>query len=143
MSVWSWVRFLHVFAAILWVGGQLLLVTVVRPAAKRLSPSDRTHLFTEAGRVFARLSMYLLIPMLLATGLGLTWRHGVDLGGLALNSYAVRLWTKVALAIASFAVAVAHGIVAVQGGTKVSRALGIAGALVSLTVVFLATSLVS
>lgn len=140
---WSLVRFLHVTAAILWVGGQLTLSLVVRPAAADTLDGDRRReFFTAAGRRFGRVSTVILMPVLLATGLALASHRGVTFGALALPGYGVTLGIKIVLAFVSFGLAAAHGIIATRGHTAGSRFLGIAGALVSVAVVLLATSLV-
>ena len=142
ISVWAIVRFLHVISAVLWVGGQLTLSLIVRPAAvTALDAERRSELFTLAGTRFARLSTLVLMPMLLGSGLALAWHRGVDFGMLTLPGYGLMLGVKITLAFVSLALAVLHGIVVSrQGG--VARAIGIAGLAVSVTVVLLATSLV-
>ncbi|HEX7100439.1 MAG TPA: hypothetical protein VF377_14515 [Acidimicrobiia bacterium] len=140
---WSVVRFLHIAGAVVWVGGQLTLTLVVRPVTTRLlSPEDRRQLVGAYGSRFGRIASWVLIPLLLATGLGLTYHRGVGLGGLTVPGYGATLGVKITLALISFGVAIAHGVVAVNASTKVVRVLGIVGTVVSLAVVALAASLV-
>jgi len=74
-SIWTLVRFAHVLAAVLWVGGQLSLSLVVRPAAaSTLDDSTRSAFFIRVGRIFGRLSSFVLFPVLLGTGLGLIYQ---------------------------------------------------------------------
>lgn len=142
-SVWWILRFLHVGAAILWVGGQLALTLVVRPAAAiTLDDEARTELFVEAGRRFGRLATLALMPVLLATGLALAWHRGVQLASLGRPGYGTILGTKIVLAFVSFGLAAVHGVAAGRSSPGVARVVGIAGALVSLVVVLLATALV-
>src|SRR5690554_2059699 len=142
-DLWSLVRFLHVVGAVVWVGGQLTLTLIVRPVTARLlSPEDRRHLVGAFGSRFGRLTSWVLIPLLLATGLALTYHRGVALSALTVPGYGATLGVKITLALISFALAIAHGVVAVNASTKVVRVLGIVGTVVSLTVVALAASLV-
>lgn len=137
------IRFLHVGAAILWVGGQLALSLVVRPAAvETLETEARGVLFTAAGRRFGRIATMALMPLLLASGIALAWHRGVNLGALARPGYGSTLAVKIGIALASFVLAGVHGIAATRASSSVSRAVGIAGAVVSLAVVLVATSLV-
>jgi uncharacterized membrane protein len=143
-SVWPVVRFVHLVAAILWVGGQLTLALVVRGALESTieDPAGRTAVFIEAGRRFGRIATLVLIPVLLASGIALMWHRGVDLGVFALPGYGTTLGVKIVLALASFVLAGVHGVIAVRGNRRMSRAVGITGAVVSLVVVYLAAALV-
>ena len=142
LSVWTIVRFFHVLSAVLWVGGQLTLSLIVRPAAVRaLDAEQRSDMFTLAGTRFARLSTLLLMPMLLGSGLALAWHRGVDFAMLTLPGYGLTLGIKIALAFVSLALAVLHGIVVSRNG-ETARVIGVAGLAVSVSVVLLATSLV-
>src|SRR5690606_30913393 len=93
---WSVVRFLHIAGAVVWVGGQLTLTLVVRPVTTRLlSPEDRRQLVGAFGSRFGRIASRVLIPLLLATGLGLTYHRGVGLGGLTVPGYGATLGVKI------------------------------------------------
>lgn len=143
-TVWPVVRFVHLVAAILWVGGQLTLALVVRGALERaIEDRDRrTAAFVEAGRRFGRIGTLVLIPLLLASGIALAWHRGVDLGVFALPGYGTTLGVKIVLAFVSFVLAGVHGFIAVRGNRRMSRTIGIVGAVVSLVVVYLAAALV-
>lgn len=143
IDFWSIVRFLHVTGAVVWVGGQLALSLVVRPAAVRtLDDESRYEFFVDAGRLFGRISTYALAPLLLATGLALIYHRGVTIGGLSQPGYGVILAVKIVLALVSFAIAAFHGMLSSRGTPGTARAVGITGGLVSLGIVLLATALV-
>jgi uncharacterized membrane protein len=142
-SIWTLVRFVHVLAAVLWVGGQLTLSLIVRRAAASiLQDQSRSALFQTIGQVFGRVSTFVLIPVLLGTGLALIYRRGVELGALTVGSYGQILTTKIVLAFLSFGLAAAHGMVAARAPGRRARLVGIAGGVVSVAVVLLATALV-
>src|SRR5579884_1252458 len=73
MTVWDWLRWLHVVAMAFFVGGQLFLVVAVVPV-ERLSP-DRTRLRSIARR-FGYGSL-VAIAVLIATGAAMAGHFGV------------------------------------------------------------------
>lgn len=84
-DIWSLIRFLHVAGAILWVGGPLTLSLVVRPVTSRMmDDDDRVELVSALGSRFGRLAGLVLIPLLLASGLALTYHRGVSFGGFSI-----------------------------------------------------------
>ncbi len=140
---WSLIRFLHVGAAILWVGGQLTLSYIVRPVTvKLIAEEDRKILTASIGTRFARIAAMGLIPILLATGLALAFHRGVTLSALGRPGYPTILTLKVMLALVSFALAMIHGIAASRSTSTTVRVIATTGTLVSLAVVALAVSLV-
>lgn len=143
-SIWPTVRFLHLLAAIVWVGGQLTLALVVRQALEKTveDAGRRREVFVAAGERFGRIGLMVLMPLLLATGIALTYHRGVDLGVLSMPGYGMTLTVKIVLALVSFVLAGVHGLIAARASRRASRILGLAGAGVSLAVVFLAASLI-
>ncbi len=140
---WTVVRFFHVGAAILWVGGQLTLSLVVRPVSARLmDDAARRHLVSALGSRFGRLATFGLIPILLGSGLALAYHRGVTLAGLASPGYGTALSVKIALALSSFGLAAIHGMTAVRSSAGAARTIGVTGAVVSVAVVAVAVSLV-
>jgi uncharacterized membrane protein len=140
---WALVRFLHVGGAILWVGGQLTLSLIVRPVAiTHMDEGPRRAALTAMGARFGRIAAWGLFPVLLATGLALSYHRGVEYGAFRIPGYGPILGVKVALAMVSFALAGVHGFAAARSSSGAARAVGIAGALVSILVVLLATVLV-
>ncbi len=143
MTIWAAIRFLHVLAAVLWVGGQLTLSLIVRPASVELLDAD-THrrLLAELGRRYARIAAAGLIPVLIATGLALAYHRGVTVAALTRPGYGMRLGAKIVLALVSFALAGAHGVTALRSSARAIRIAGISGGVISVAVVALAVSLV-
>lgn len=142
MSLWTVVRFLHVTAAILWVGGQLTLGLLVRPVAGRLlDPETRTALITALGGRYGRMASFGLIPILVATGLALVYRYGVEFGGFSRAGYGTTLTIKVVLAFVSFGLAGVHGLIATRTSGAAVRWVAIGGTAVSVLVVFFAVVL--
>jgi putative copper resistance protein D len=71
------VRWLHVLAAITWIGGMLFIALVLVPSARRLEdPTLRTRLIQETGRRFRTIG-WLALGGLVGTGLLNLWMHPV------------------------------------------------------------------
>jgi uncharacterized membrane protein len=71
------VRWLHVLAAITWIGGMLFIALVLVPSARRLEdPTLRTRLIQETGRRFRTIG-WLALGGLVVTGLLNLWMHPV------------------------------------------------------------------
>jgi uncharacterized membrane protein len=66
-------RWLHVLAAITWIGGMLFIALVVVPVTRRLDdPGLRTRLVHEIGTRFRTVG-WIALAVLVATGLGTLW----------------------------------------------------------------------
>ena len=144
MSVngWSLVRFAHVVAAMGWVGGQLLLSTVVLPVLRaELEPAERGPLVRMTARRFALVANVVLLPALLATGIALAWHRGVTLGSFDDPGYGRLLGIKLVLVVASVVLAAVHGTLA-TARPRLARPLALAGLGSSLAIVVFASVLV-
>ena len=103
--------FLHVVAASIWVGGQVVLAGLV-PGLRRVHP-DATKV---AARAFARVA-WPAFAVVVLTGL---WNLGdIDVANTT-TTYQITLFVKIALAMASGAAAAVHQI----GTSKLALALG-------------------
>lgn len=103
--------FLHVVAASIWVGGQVVLAGLV-PGLRRVHP-DATKV---AARAFARVA-WPAFAVVVLTGL---WNLGdIDVANTT-TTYQITLFLKIALAMASGAAAAVHQI----GTSKLALALG-------------------
>jgi uncharacterized membrane protein len=142
LTRWSLIRFLHVLAAMGWVGGQLLLSAVVLPVLRTAAEPDlRGPLIHQTAKRFANLANTGLLPILAVTGLALAWHRGVTLGSLGDPGYGRLLGAKLVLVVASVILAAAHGIVAARRSGS-ARSLAIAGLVSSVGIVIFATALV-
>lgn len=117
-SLATWRLVLHVLAASVWVGGQIVLAGVV-PSLRRVSPEATKA----AAQAFARVAWPAFF-VLVVTGI---WNLAeVDITQTS-TDYQVTVFVKVTLAIASGAATLVHQV----GRTKLALALG--GALGLLT----------
>ncbi len=142
VDLWSLVRFLHVVAAMVWVGGQLLLSGAVLPVLRsHLDPATRAPLTGAIARRFAVVANVVVLPVSLATGLALAWHRGVSLGSFAHPGYGRLLGIKLVLVLVSVVLAAGHGSLAGRG-SRGARPAAVAGLTASLGIVVFATALV-
>jgi putative copper export protein len=139
---WSLVRFAHVLAAMVWVGGQLLLSLVVLPALRAArAPVVIGPVIHSTAVRFAVLANVVLLPTLLVTGIALAWHRGVTFGTFDDPGYGRLLGIKLAFVVASVGLAGAHGVVATRRPRQ-ARSLAMAGIGSSVAIVVFATALV-
>lgn len=142
VNTWSLVRFVHVVAAMGWVGGQLLLSTVVLPVLRsQLPPAVRVPLVRRTAQRFALVANVGLLPALVATGIALAWHRGVTFGSFDDPGYGRLLGIKLVLVVVSIALAAGHGTIA-MARPHLARPLAVAGLVSSLAIVVFATALV-
>lgn len=104
MTVALAVRFLHLAAALTWVGGMLFVALVLVPVTRRLEdPALRRRLMHEAGLRFRTVG-WVAMGVLVATGLVNAWLRP-ELSTLA------RFWVKVALVALAIALSALHDFV--------------------------------
>ncbi|MBI4013479.1 MAG: DUF4149 domain-containing protein [Candidatus Rokubacteria bacterium] len=73
-------RWLHLMAAITWIGGMLFVALVLVPVTRRVTdPALRTRLVQEAGRRFRTVG-WIALGLLAASGLGNLWFRPYLLG---------------------------------------------------------------
>ncbi|WP_298404112.1 hypothetical protein [Ferrimicrobium sp.] len=139
--LWSLVLFVHILAATFWVGGQLMLATVVVPLVRKSRPELLREIARLAGRRFAVLTNFGLLPTLVVTGVLLAWHDGVRLDNLSTTAFGRVLEIKVVLVVAVFILASMHGAIARRLSRKWVRGLAIATIILSVAVVALAAML--
>jgi putative copper export protein len=112
--------FVHVLAASVWVGGQIVLAGLV-PSLKRAAP--------ESVKVAARAYSHVAWPafgLVVMTGL---WNLSeIDVTGTS-TAYQITLFVKISLAIASGAAAAVHQVGRSKVALAVGGAIGLLGAL--------------
>jgi putative copper export protein len=142
VSAWSLVRFVHVLAAMGWVGGQLTLSAIVLPVLRRNpDPAARAPLIRETAMRFAFVANTTLLPLLLASGIALAWHRGVTFGTFDDPGYGRLLGIKLVLVVASVVLAAVHGVLATRR-PRSARPLAITGLATSVGIVVFATALV-
>ncbi len=117
------VVFLHLLAAVVWVGGTVFLSLVLVPVARRLPPAERAALITQVGVRFRTVG-WIALAVLVLTGLanaafrGVTW-EGVVTGRVVASTWGRTLALKVALVAAILGLSALHDFVV---GPAASRA---------------------
>ena len=142
LDLWSLVRFLHVVGAVVWLGGQLTVSALVMPVARdRLPEEARGGLMRVLGMRFGIVTMAVLIPLQLATGVALARHKGVTVASLAEPGYGRMLAGKlVAFALVMLAAGL-HGWAISAGRRALARSLAVSSLAGSFVVVLLATAL--
>ncbi len=125
MTTWTLVRFLHVCALVLFVGGQLMLVIAVAPAVRR-HPAETT--MRSLARRFGVASAVALV-VLVATGAAMASHYGV--------------WASPTLQAKLVALVFALALLALHIVSPRARGLSYATATASLVVVYLGVKLSS
>lgn len=94
ITIWAVVRWLHLLAAMVWVGGMLFLLLVLLPVVRReLAPQERTLLVARVGQRFERVSLLALL-VLVVTGILNAERRNVQWGRLSEYAWGQTLHTK-------------------------------------------------
>lgn len=92
----AWLLFLHLLAAVFWVGGMVLMLLVVRPVAgEQLDPPLRQRFLYEALRRFF-VGVWAAIATLVVTGYAMVFGY---FGGMASIGLHVHLMQAVAIAM--------------------------------------------
>jgi uncharacterized membrane protein len=100
---------LHVLAAVFWVGGQLFLILIVMPVlGQQLAESERVRVASLVGRRFAALSGAAL-GLLLITGPLNAAEHGVSWSILRDTTWGRVLIAKVCMVVVMLALTGVHG----------------------------------
>ena len=143
VSIWTLVRFVHVLAAMVWVGGQLLLSLLVLPVLRRrLDATSLAPLTREVGVRFGIFTAAIFLPLQIASGIALAAHRGLTLSDLAEPGYGRTLGEKVSLFALVLLVSGLHGVAVGRGQDRLARVLAVATLLGSVGVVLLATALV-
>ena len=140
--LWTLLVLVHVLAASFWVGGQLMLVVVVMPVLRGSgSPTLVRELASAAGRRFAAVTNWVLLPVLVVSGIVLATLNGVRPGNLTTTPFGRVLLVKAVLVAAVFALAAVHGAAARRMSPRRIRFLAALTLLVSVAILGLGAAL--
>jgi uncharacterized membrane protein len=103
MSLSLVLRFVHVLAALTWIGGMLFIAFVLVPVARRFEPALRTRLVNETGLRFRTVG-WIAIAVLVASGALNLWLRPELLS-------APRFYWKVSIVVAALALSAVHDFV--------------------------------
>jgi uncharacterized membrane protein len=118
-DVWTLVRFLHVLAVTLWIGGMLFLGAVAVPVASAQGGADATRrLIRATARRFAPLAGAAWV-VIVVTGMGLIDHRGLSVSDLPDSDYGQRVLAKLIIMLGLGVLAVLHGL---WQGPRVRRA---------------------
>lgn len=141
-ELWSLVRFLHVLFAMVWVGGQLTITTMLLPVVRaRLAAGDRAEVMRHVGRRFGLFTLVLFLPVQIGTGVLLAWHHGVAFGSLLSPGYGRTLLAKIIVVGLVLAASGVHGWAQGTARAELARAFAVGSLLGSLVIVLLAAAL--
>ena len=104
--------FIHIFSAIIWVGGMFFLALVVVPTTRHLPPAERGALFNTVGVRFRTIG-WVCIGLLILTGLinsayrGVTW-ESLFSGQILASSFGRLLMMKLGLVVVMLILSVFH-----------------------------------
>jgi putative copper resistance protein D len=96
-------RFVHILAALTWIGGMLFIALVLVPVTRRFEPGLRTRLVQETGVRFRAVG-WMAIAVLVISGLLNLWLRPELLS-------APRFYWKVSIVVATLALSAVHDFV--------------------------------
>ncbi len=109
-SIWSWIRWVHLVSAIVWIGGQLFILIVLLPILRNALPrNERALLFAQVGRRYAVVSWIALL-LLVATGILNGERRGIEWARLPQSSYGRILLVKLIFVAVVIAITLVHAL---------------------------------
>jgi putative copper export protein len=144
LTLWSFIRFIHVLFAAVWIGGQITLTALLLPVLRRRLAIDvRREVMMEIGKRFGMFSLAVFVPVQIITGIALADRRGVTSDTLTNSDYGHTLLAKLAFFVLVLIGAVVHGVLRAKGNESASRIVAMATLVGSLVVILLATALPS
>ncbi len=107
MIVDTVLHWLHLMAAIIWIGGMIFTSLVLQPVFQRtMEPEKRMPIYHEIGKRF-KVVQLLCLGVLLATGLQKLWMLK-DHPGIFHSSWGAILWVKLVLVICVTIISIFH-----------------------------------
>ena len=108
--IWLLILWIHVIAAVVWVGGNLILAMVIVPYFRQtLPPVKRIQLLTQIGKRFEPI-VWGCVLVLFFTGIGNTF-NAIDFSSPIVTSFMLTLLIKLILFIALLILTVLHSFV--------------------------------
>lgn len=95
--------FLHVMAAIVWIGGTIFMALIIQPVIRKaLSLQQRMAVYHETGMRFKKVQ-WVCLGILLLTGTFMVWKRGVPF-----ESFTSLISTKIALVVVVIVLSFLH-----------------------------------
>ena len=112
--IWLFIRWMHVMAAVIWIGGNLILAMVIVPYFRQnLPPVQRIQLLTQIGKRFEPI-VWGCVGVLFFTGIANIFEAiGIDLssGSEGINTFMRTLFIKLILFIALLILTALHSFI--------------------------------
>lgn len=141
---WATVRFVHVIAAMMWVGGQLTLSLLMIPLLqRRLAPEMAERVRTSIGKTFGIATLVLFLPIQVGSGIALAAHAGVTWSGLLEPGYGRTLFAKLAVFALVLVISGVHGYLHGTGRRVIARSFALGSLIGSCAIVLLAVALAS
>lgn len=117
-SVWAVIRWVHIMAAITWIGGMLFILIVLLPILRRALPAEeRIVLFAKVGERYGTLS-WVSLAVLVVSGFLNAEHRGLNWGRLLVTDYGRTLGLKLLFVAIVIVITLVH---AFYYGRRITR----------------------
>lgn len=113
--IWMILIWVHILAAMFWIGGTLFFSLVLIPSLRGLPPPQRTDLMSRIGQRYRRTG-WISLAVLLVTGL--IRLHQLEFAPLAAGGW---IWAKLALVLVMVGLTLLHDLLLGPRSIQISR----------------------
>lgn len=112
---WMIIVWIHLIAAMFWIGGMLFFSIVLIPSLKGTPTAERKNLVSRIGRQF-RMSGWIALGLLIVTGIVRLYHRGIPL-----HSYGSALLVKLLLVLVMVSLTLLHDFILGPKSMRMSR----------------------